>query len=147
MFNKNNGLWKGLEFDKILIEVANRYDKQDHCRTRTDYRGISEQVLSLSSNPLFFEDAPFGLATESGFHRIIDNQVVCEPLRPEHRQCVMLPVTPRQMPMPLFQQFLDDTFAADNSEEHDQQIALLQEIIGLIILGRMYKYQKAHLIL
>ena len=142
-FDNNQGLWVGLEFDKIVTEVANRYDNRDHCRTRNDYRGIADHVLSLSNNPSFFEDAPFGLATELGFHRIVDKQVVCEPLRPEHRQRVMLPVSPRQMPMPLFQQFLDDTFASEDPQEHDQQIALLQEIIGSIILGRMYKYQKA----
>jgi len=143
IFNKQNGLWDGLEFDKIVTEVANRYDNRDFCHTRGDYKGITEHVLSLANNSSFFEDAPFGLATSSGFHRIVNKQVVCEPLKPEHRQRVMLPVTPRQMPLPLFQQFLDDTFAADNAEEHDQQISLLQEVIGMIILGRMYKYQKA----
>lgn len=142
-FDNNQGLWVGLEFDKIVAEVANRYDNREFCHTRNDYRGIADHVLSLSNNPSFFEDAPFGLATELGFHRIVDKQVVFEALKPEHRQRVMLPVSPRQMPIPLFQQFLDDTFASDDPQEHDQQIALLQEIIGLIILGRMYRYQKA----
>jgi putative DNA primase/helicase len=57
----------------------------------------------------------------------------------------MINIVPEKLDILLFLAFLHDTFKSENPDEEAQQITLLQEIIGTIILGIMARYQKAAL--
>ncbi|MBV5330822.1 MAG: hypothetical protein JZU65_24850, partial [Chlorobium sp.] len=83
------------------------------------------------------------LACPDGFYQIKDNKIEVEPLSPSHRQRVMINVTPQQQDTPMFDAFLHETFQSSVPGEEEQQLALLQEIVGAIILGIMVRYQKA----
>jgi P4 family phage/plasmid primase-like protien len=143
VYDDSTGIWKSKKLNEIKRKVTENYDDRVYSHTSGDYTAISEHVLSLVDDLEFFNNAPFGLATPKGFYRINGKEIKIEPLSASHRQRVMLPVTPNHQPMPLFKQFLDDTFASNEEEESNQQITLLQEIVGAIILGYMHFYQKA----
>jgi putative DNA primase/helicase len=58
----------------------------------------------------------------------------------------MLPFTPEERPTPLFDEFLAETFHSSQPGEAEQQICLVQEIAGGIMVGVMARYQKAVLL-
>ena len=99
----------------------------------------------MASDDTFFADAPDGLACPGGFYQIVGNEITLMPLTSDHRQRVMLDFTPEEMPTPEFDKFLHETFQSDHEGEEVQQVTLLQEIVGGIMLGILYKYQIATL--
>ena len=142
-YDSDSGLWVGLDHNALKKRAAEKFDQLPFCRTNNDYASIATHLLSLIDAPDFFEKAPFGLATPEGFYRIEKNEVKKEPLRADHRQRIMLPVVPEKIETPLFNKFIFETFNSENEEEYRQQVDLLQEVIGVIILGQMNIYQKA----
>jgi putative DNA primase/helicase len=135
--------WIALERGGLEREVAEMNDGRKNCSRQSDYKGIAQHAMSLASDDAFFGDAPVGLACPDGFYRIVDGEVLVEPLTPAHRQRVLVQVAPREQPTPLFDAFLHETFHSEQDGEEAQQIALVQEIAGAIMLGTMYRYQKA----
>lgn len=136
-------LWVRKDQGKLAKLVAEQHDALDNCTRRSDYHGIAQHAVTLIADENFFAAAPVGLACPGGFHRIVDGQVRLEPLTPAHRQRVQLPYTPVQMPTPQFDKFLHESFASETSGEEDEQIFLLQEISGAVMLGLMPRFQKA----
>lgn len=141
--NPSTGLWESKSVDVLVRLVAEMHDAKDNCSRSSDYRAVSEHAISLVSDDNFFADAPNGLACPGGFYQIQGNEIALIPLKPEHRQRVMLDFTPVQMSIPLFEKFLHETFESGNAGEEEQQIRLLQEIAGGIMLGILYKFQTA----
>lgn len=141
--NPSTELWESKSVDVLVRLVAERHDAKENCKRSSDYRAISEHAISLASDDSFFVEAPNGLACPGGFYQIQGNEITLVPLKPEHRQRVMLSFTPATMPTPLFNKFLHETFASKNDGEEEQQIHLLQEIAGGIMLGILYKFQTA----
>lgn len=137
------GLWKALPVETLIRLVAEMHDNKENCSRSGDYRAIAEHAISLASDDRFFVDAPNGLACQGGFYQIVDTEITLVPLTPDHRQRVMLDFTPTEMPTPLFNKFLHETFDSSNEGEEVQQITLLQEIVGAIMLGVLYKFQIA----
>ena len=84
-----------------------------------------------------------GVASQGGFYRIEGGGIIREPLTPAHRQRVMIPVIPTRQPTPRFDGFLHDTFQSDIPDEEQQQVRLVQEIIGAVMACIMYRFQKA----
>lgn len=141
--NPDTGLWESQSVNALIRIVADRHDAKEHCSRSSDYRAISEHAISLVTDDRFFSDAPNGLACPGGFYQIQNNELLLVPLKPDHRQRVMLEFTPTQMPIPLFEKFLHDTFKSEHEGEEAEQIGLLQEIAGGIMLGILYKFQTA----
>jgi len=56
---------------------------------------------------------------------------------------VLLDISPRQMPTPAFDIFLHETFKSELEGEEAQQVALVQEIAGSVMLGLMPRFHKA----
>lgn len=137
------GLWLRNPFEKLVHRVADSNDGDEHCQTSSDYRAIASHAISLASDEHYFTDAPIGIACKGVFYQIVDDQIVTCKLTPEHRQRVMLDFKPEAMPTPLFEAFLHETFASKIESEETQQIALVQEIAGAIMLGLMPRHQKA----
>ena len=140
------GLWIRCPRDSLARRVAEVHDGQDNCVRSSDYSGIAQHIISLVSDEAFFKDAAVGLACPGGFYRVRDNAIEVVPLTPHHRQRVMLDVTPRKMETPLFFGFLHETFQSPNPDDEAQQLALVQEMDGAIMLGIAYRYQKAFLL-
>jgi putative DNA primase/helicase len=136
-------LWVSLPVDALVKHVAELHDGKDHCSRSSDYRAIAQHAVSLADDSKFFATAAIGIACPDGFYQLIDGAISRVPLTPQHRQRVMLPFTPTPQPIPLFYAFLHDTFASDAAGEEGQQITLVQEIAGAVMLGLMPKQQKA----
>lgn len=141
--NPGTNLWESRPFDTLVRDVAEMHDGKDHCSRSTDYKAIAEHAISLASDPAFFAGAPNGLACPDGFYQIVDSEITKTELLPEHRQRVMLGINPAKMHTPLFDAFLHDTFKSEHDGEELQQIALVQEIFGGIMLGIFHKFQAA----
>lgn len=139
-----SALWVPYVPSDLERSVAEAYDGRDHCRRASDYRDIAQHVIGLSSDLLAFEKAPPGIACPDGFYRIEGSEIRREPLIPDHRQRLRLPFTPKSQGIPLFDAFLRETFqASDRPGEEQQQINLVQEIAGAIMIGIMARFQKA----
>jgi len=143
--NPKTNLWEPVPFDEIVQLVATLHDGQENCAKGNDYRAVAQHALSIVSNDNYFADAPMGVATPAGFVQFKDGQITVETLTPIHRQRVKIHVTPEDTPKPLFTNYLQETFQSSNPTEMEQQIRLIQEVAGAIILGIGYKYQKAFL--
>ncbi|MBL0422380.1 hypothetical protein JI739_18675 [Ramlibacter sp. AW1] len=145
VLDAQSNLWVPYERQNLLRLIAELNDANKNCEKWSDYTGIAEQVSAIATQPSFFRDAPVGTAFLGSFYTIAGQQLSSEPLLPEHRQRVMLDFAPARVATPNFSQFLDETFRSVAIDEQEQQICLLQEIAGAILLGLMPRFQKAAL--
>lgn len=137
------GIWVKYSFEALTRRIAEDHDGKEHCARSSDYSGIAHHVIMLATDDDSFANSPVGLACPDGFYQIRDDEIFLEPLSPSHRQRVMINVTPQQQTTPMFEVFMHETFKSDLPDEEEQQLALLQEIAGAIILGLMPRHQKA----
>ncbi len=141
--DRETKLWVRKDQGALARSVAEHSDALDNCTRRADYNAVAQHATSLIADETFFADAPVGLACPGGFHRIDDGMVKLEPLTPAHRQRVQLAFTPKEIATPLFDAFMQETFASKAEGEALAQVCLLQEIAGAVMLGLMHKHQKA----
>ena len=141
--NPDSQLWEPITVKALAREVAQAFDGQVGCRKKYDYDAIARHALDLVEDAEFFATAPIGLACPGGFYRIQGEETIVTPLLAEHRQRIKLGITPEERPTPQFLAFLATTFRADDPEESGQQIQRVQEVMGGIMLGFLYRYQKA----
>lgn len=145
-YSDGRGIWKGTQVNDFSVQVANNFDGQDNCSRRNDYIAIANHAYSILADGKenFFADAPVGLACKGRFYKVNKEGVIeREELDSTHRQRVLSPVVPTVGPTPLFDKFLKDTFAGDPD---DEQVLLLQEVMGAIMLGLLAKYEKVVLL-
>jgi P4 family phage/plasmid primase-like protien len=143
VLNPCTNLWEAKPVEAMIHKVADTHDGKDHCVRAGDYKAIAEHAISLATDNTYFAEAPNGLACSGGFYRIADDAISLVPLIPEHRQRVRLPFTPVKMATPMFDEFLRQTFESKHAGEEEQQITLMQEIAGGIMLGILHKFQVA----
>lgn len=145
-YSEGKGIWRGVLTHDFAVKVANLFDGQENCSRRTDYTAIAQHTYSMLSDGRedFFSSAPVGLACTGRFYRLNkDGEIEREELDHTHRQRVLSPFKPVVGPMPLFTQFLADTFQGDvDTEQRD----LLQEVIGAVMLGLMARLEKVVLL-
>ena len=141
--NPENNIWVKHPVEALKRKVAETHDGKPNCERSTDYSGIASHTIMIATDDKFFTEAPIGLACPDGFYQIKDNEIIVGPLLPEHRQRVKIDITPKQELTPIFDDFLHETFASNVEGEKTQQILLLSEIVGAIMLGIMAKFQKA----
>ena len=145
VLNPDTKIWESKPVDSLIHMVADTHDGEDNCKRAGDYRAIAQHIISLATDGNFFIDVPNGVACIGGFYQIIEDQISLIPLKPEHRQRVRLDLTPAKMATPMFDRFLHETFESKHEGEEEQQIALMQEIAGGIMLGTLPKFQIAFL--
>jgi putative DNA primase/helicase len=143
VLDPENNIWVRKSSEELIRLVAENYDGSDNCKRIADYRGIAEHSIMLATDHDFFTEAPEGLACPDGFYQIMDGEISVEPLSPSHRQRVKIDVTPKEVETPLFDKFLHETFQTSVEGEEEQQLTLVQEIVGSIMLGIMARHQKA----
>lgn len=145
-YSESKGIWKGTQVNDFSVKVAELFDGQENCSRRNDYIAIASHAYSILADgkESFFSDAPVGLACKGRFYRVNkEGQIEREELDSTHRQRVLSPVVPKVGPMPLFEKYLEDTFAGDDD---DEQRLLLQEVMGAIMLGLMARFEKVVLL-
>ena len=138
-----SNLWLKYSTEALTRRIAQTHDGKDHCARSSDYGGIANHAIMLATDDTFFAKAPVGLACLDGFYQIKNNEIILEPLSPSHRQRLKIEGTPKKQATPLFDAFLHDTFQSAVEGEEQQQLTLLQEIVGAIMLGLMARHQKA----
>lgn len=143
VLNPDSCIWERKPAGALILSVAEAHDGKKNCERSSDYRAVAELATTLASDDSYFADGPIGVACPGGFYQIKDNAINLVPLTPDHRQRVMLPFIPESMPIPEFEGFLHATFKSEHEGEEQQQITLLQEIAGGIMLGIVHKYQVA----
>ena len=134
-------LWK--EHPKLSVEVSSLFDGMQGCKRTGDYAAIGNHAIAIATQVDYFDEAPVGVAVGRQFLRLADGQVVREPLTPEHRQRFALSIEPADVPTPMFDAFLAETFAHADPVVTREQIELLQEVMGSTVLGTMARYEKA----
>lgn len=139
----DTGLWNRLPVEQLVRRVAELHDGKDNCARSSDYKAIAEHAISLVTDDSFFADAPVGIACLGEFYQIDGDTITNVKLLPDHRQHVMLSFKPEAHPIPQFKTFLHETFESKHAGEESQQIELIQEISGAIMLGLMPRFQKA----
>ncbi|MBX7123867.1 MAG: hypothetical protein K1X42_17210 [Opitutaceae bacterium] len=136
-------LWIRFPQAALVKSVAEAHDGKEHCTRHSDYRSVADLAVSLADDGEFFSGASIGIACPGGFYQLVGDGISVVPLTHEHRQRVMLSFTPAPQPTPLFDAFLHETFGSQTVGEEEQQIVLVQEIAGAILLGLMPRHQKA----
>ncbi len=136
-------IWIQYSLEALTRRVAEDHDGKDNCERCSDYSGIANYAIQLATDNTFFANAPIGLACPDGFYQIKGKEIILEPLSPSHRQRVQIDVTPQQQDTLMFDVFMHETFKSSVPGEEAQQLALLQEIVGAIMLGLMARHQKA----
>jgi putative DNA primase/helicase len=139
----DSSVWVHVNTEELRKTVAQEFDGQPNCNRTNDYRDIAAHAITISNRPGFFDEAPTGVACSEGFYRVESGRIGREELSPSHRQRLRLDYTPKDMPTPRFDQFLLETFGVEDQEEQTQQIQVVQEIFGGIMLGILHRYQKA----
>lgn len=149
------GCWEKMELTKLEPIIASRFNDQSRCARKSDYRHIAQHIYDIAEQPDFFEKAPIGVACPSGFFVVTeDGELQQEDLSANHRQRYRLPVDPVKKTPKRWLKFLEDCFInrydmlelpLPHGAVYDEagQIRLLQEIMGSIILGILYLYEKA----
>ncbi|QFY89681.1 hypothetical protein D5125_09375 [Magnetovirga frankeli] len=143
VWEPKQGIRVSLSRGALIKRVAELYDGQYLCERHSDYKAVADLALSLAEDDEFFAKAPIGVACSQGFIRIVDGKVTVEPLTVEHRQRFKLDVAPTEMPTPLFDAFLHETFASSIEGEEADQVRLVREVMGGILLGLVAKLQMA----
>jgi len=141
-FDTDDRVWRGKITADFAVDVADEFDGRENCIRRNDYTAIAAQAYAAVSQGKadFFNKAPIGLACRGVFYKVDDEgQVVKEELRAEHRQRVAFDIRPIVGDMPMFNKLLDDAFGGNYK---DEQVQLLQEVIGATVLGIMANYEK-----
>jgi P4 family phage/plasmid primase-like protien len=141
--SRGTNLWVALAPGQLERQVAERYDTLKNCARAGEYAAIANHAEKLASAPDHFADAPVGIACPDGFYQVKEGRVTVAPLRAEDRQRVQVDFSPTDMPTPMFDAFLHETFQSPTGGEEVQQLGLVQEIGGSIMVGFTHRYQKA----
>jgi putative DNA primase/helicase len=136
-------IWVRRHASALAKLAAEMHNGAENCTRKSDYQGIAEHAVDISASDDFFSCAAVGLACRDSFFRISANEIVVEPLTPDHRQRVRLPFLPAPIDTPLFKAFLHDTFRSSAEHEEEEQVRLLQEVCGAVMTGILARYQKA----
>lgn len=141
-----DAIWHKRGIGWVEASVARLFVGEKLARKAADYRGIAATAINLTDNPLFFAEAPQGIATPAGFHRVGQtHKVTTEPLSLGHRQTFRLDWAPDEDCEPvLVDQMLAD--ALDGPDAADQ-IELVWQIIGACMFGLMARHQLAALLI
>ena len=136
-------LWMLVPLCELEKIIAEKHDGKENCLRHEDYRSIAAHAFSLASNDNFLAEAPEGLACLNSFISVSNGKVCQVPLGLEHRQIEALDYEPADIPTPLFDSFMSETFRSDVKGEEEDQRRLLEEYSGAAMLGIAPRYQKA----
>lgn len=111
--------------------------------TTKGVEALARDRLLSSKNRVSFERPPAGIAFRNGFVTVAGGKVDLLPHAPENRARHVYPFDYEpDVPSPLLDAFLAQLFADVDKFERDLRIALLQEFIGVCLVGEATRYQR-----
>jgi putative DNA primase/helicase len=141
IYSEKKGIYEQQTQESIRSLVVDHFDDSELCIRGSDYSAIANLTIGGNDKPTFFDEAPIGLACKGRFYFINkDGAIEKEKLNSDHRQRFLTTVVPVAGETPMFDQFLQETFENNDAVN---QIALLQEVFGAILIGYMPKLEKA----
>jgi len=143
LWTYENGLWSSLAVDAAAAAVGCTFGGVKLCRRGSDFSQIAKLACAQVGDDHFFEQAPAGIATPSGFWRVTDEgEIVCEALKPDHRQRMRIDADPDfEAETPLFDALLEQALG------DDEQVELLQMAAGGALARSLWRYRTAILLL
>jgi putative DNA primase/helicase len=145
--------WRSMNLDKLAIMVGRAMVGFSRCMKLGDYNAVAKIAAGMCEDERFFLNAAPGVVAGNGFHTIENGAILRRPVTLDDRirHIVDYPIDPDH-PAPIFKQYLKDTFTV-HGEANDrrdaleaEQVELLQELVGLALLGQMAKHQVAVLL-
>jgi P4 family phage/plasmid primase-like protien len=142
-FNNNSGIWESSSLDKLAKKIGSKYNNEPLCIRLSDYKSIAQVVYLELKIDGYFESAPRGLQTPSGFYCIKDHALVVLPKSPDHKARFKIDFDPAMSSTKSeFIGFLERAFG----DSHQQQIFSLKIMLGLALLGIQNEHQIACLL-
>lgn len=138
-------LWEPLEPGTLRCKIAQLHDGDENCFRNEDYEAIAAHAMDVATDASFFESAPNGIAGLHSFFSLKGAEIQKEPLGLQHRQVHALPFEPADMPTPVYDAFMEETFYSQVPGEEEDQRRLVEEVAGAAMLGLAPRYQKAFL--
>lgn len=141
-----DGLWKPRTHQQMQVLVAERFAGRKLVRKQSDFRQIAEHLAAVCDVPGFFDEAPPGVVTQLGFHRLnADGEVETVALDLAHRQSFALPYSPDiEAECPLLDGLLARAFDGDDQAA---QATAFWEAVGATLFGLMPRLQRVVLML
>lgn len=132
--------WEHIEDHRILKIIADEFGHYPACRRQSDHSGVMKVMKATAAKPLH-QSGLHGLNFANGF--LTENLDLVEH-SPDHGMTYILPY--RYRPeiaghMPIFNQFLQDSWAED--PDFEDKIAALQEAMGATLMSCATRYQRA----
>ncbi|ROV57119.1 hypothetical protein EGH82_23060 [Vibrio ponticus] len=144
-YNSSNGLWESTKLSHLGDTIANNFNSQDKCQRVSDYKAIAGFVYDLQEEQDFFDNAPHGITTPTGYLYNDNIQVdVCafSSLQRSRHGLSFDPAPKGTLPM-LFLKMLREAFEGCYP---DEQIRQLRMVLGLSLFGLLPKHQMAVLL-
>lgn len=144
ILNVETSIWERIEFKSLVTCAANICDNRPNCTRLSDYESIATHILQICEKPDFFtSSATNGVACLDKFYSIQKGKISVDDLSPAHRQRFRLEFEPIQGEKPKHDKFLNETFyVASTADKGYDQVILMQEIYGAVMLGLMARHQK-----
>jgi putative DNA primase/helicase len=141
-----DGLWRALSSEAVQVQIAQAFNGRKLCRKHSDYRQIEAHAGALCEAEGFFDEAPPGVVTPKGMHRMsAEGSVLTEQLRLDDRQTFELQWSPDDdAEGVLLDGVLDSAFEGD---DRDAQVALWWELVGATLFGMLPRLQLVVLML
>lgn len=108
-----------------------------------DVQGAIRLAADQAADPEFFEAAKPGIAFRDCFVEVTAKGITHRPHSPEHRARFAHDFLFAREHPELWLCFLEDVFQPDGEEDRAAKMALLQEYLGVCMLGLATKYQRA----
>jgi putative DNA primase/helicase len=140
------GLWRQMSHERLQVMVAELHGGKKLCKKHSDFKQIVEHLAALIEAAGFFDEAPLGVVSPGGFHRLTPSgSVETIPLDLSHRQTFALPFAPDyQAEAPLLDGVLAQAFEGDDPQA---QTDLWWQAVGASMFGLMPRLQTVVLML
>lgn len=140
-----SGLWSSMKLSHLGDKIARKFNNQDKCKRVSDYKAIAGFVYDLQEEQEFFDNAPSGIATPTGFLCVGKTGIEKWPFSPlqRSRHSLHFEPAPKGTIPELFLGVLSNAFKGCFPEE---QIRQLRMLFGLSVFGLMPKHQTAVLL-
>lgn len=136
-----DGMWCWWSIERMQVFIAENWAGAKLLRKQSDFRQVAVHLAALCEDERFLDDAPRGVATPAGFHRLDDKLhcVVTEPLQLAHRQTFRLAFAPDyEAEATLLDRVLAHAFGGDDEEA---QTSAFWEALGASLLGLIASLQ------
>jgi putative DNA primase/helicase len=109
----------------------------------SDVAGAIRLASDQAAEPCFFADAPAGVAFANGFLVVLPASMDLQPHSPANRARVAFDFDFESSAQPeLLFSYFEQVFRDDGEDERARKIALLQEYVGVSLLGKATRYQR-----